>query len=182
MKLCKRCNRQKPLEEMAKSKAYKDGYRNECKCCRAELFKAWTKSNPKRQNYNKQYRQENAEKFNDPEYAKRYYQTHKDRLDEKNKKWAKANRKQSNLIKDNWRRLNPEQHRKIQAARRARLLKATPKWADLQKIEQIYLNCPIGMEVDHVIPLKGKNICGLHIETNLQYLSKSDNCKKGNRF
>jgi hypothetical protein len=182
MKFCKHCNKQKELEEMAKSKAYKDGYRNECRSCRAKLFKAWTKSSIKRQAYNKQYRQENAKKFNDPEYAKRYYQEHKERLDKENKKWAKNNREQSNLIKRNWRKLNPKQHRKTQAARRARLLKATPKWADLEKIKQVYLNCPSNMEVDHVIPLKGKNICGLHIETNLQYLSKSDNCKKGNKF
>ena len=58
----------------------------------------------------------------------------------------------------------------------------TPKWANLDKIREFYENCPDGMEVDHIIPLRGKDITGLHIETNLQYLSKSDNSRKGNRF
>lgn len=66
--------------------------------------------------------------------------------------------------------------------RRALKIRATPKWANLDKIKQIYKNCPEGYHVDHIIPLKGKNICGLHIETNLQYLPASENIKKGNKF
>lgn len=68
------------------------------------------------------------------------------------------------------------------AYRRALKLNATPKWADLEKIKEIYLNCPAGYHVDHIVPLKGKNICGLHIETNLQYLPASENLKKSNKF
>ena len=60
--------------------------------------------------------------------------------------------------------------------RRARKLKQTPKWADLNKIKEIYLNCPEGCEVDHIHPLsKG----GLHVHYNLQYLSISENRSKG---
>jgi hypothetical protein len=99
-----------------------------------------------------------------------------------NKEWAVKNRTRSRAIKQNWHRKNLHQRRWQEAKRRARILHATPKWADLKKIKAIYTNCPKGIEVDHVIPLKGKNICGLHVESNLQYLSKSDNCKKGNKF
>ncbi len=59
---------------------------------------------------------------------------------------------------------------------------ATPPWANLDKIKEIYDNCPEGYHVDHIIPLKGKNISGLHVETNLQYLTAYENRSKGNRF
>lgn len=51
--------------------------------------------------------------------------------------------------------------------------------ADPIKIREIYLNCPIGYEVDHIIPLsKG----GKHHENNLQYLTIAENRKKGNKI
>lgn len=65
---------------------------------------------------------------------------------------------------------------------RARKKKALPKWADIVKIKKIYLNCPEGYEVDHIIPIKGKLICGLHVHNNLQYLIASENRSKGNNF
>lgn len=58
----------------------------------------------------------------------------------------------------------------------------TPTWANLDEIRRIYLNCPEGYHVDHIIPLRGKLISGLHIETNLQYLPAIDNLIKGNSF
>lgn len=59
---------------------------------------------------------------------------------------------------------------------------ATPLWADLESIEQFYENCPSGFNVDHIIPLKGKNVCGLHVLNNLQYLTPKDNLKKHNHY
>jgi len=75
------------------------------------------------------------------------------------------------------------------AKRRAIKLKASPLWADDIKIKQIYLE-RINKEfktggkyhVDHIIPLQGKNVCGLHIENNLQILPASENIKKSNKF
>jgi hypothetical protein len=68
------------------------------------------------------------------------------------------------------------------AKRKANKLNATPSWADLQKIKEIYDNCPEGYHVDHIIPLQGMYVCGLHVENNLQYLSASENTSKGNKY
>ena len=70
----------------------------------------------------------------------------------------------------------------VSAKRRAAKLNATPKWANLQKIKEIYNNCPQGYHVDHIIPLQGKNVCGLHVENNLQYLLARDNLVKSNKL
>ena len=77
---------------------------------------------------------------------------------------------------------NPHFKKSHCAKRRALQLNATPKFADLNKIKEIYKNCPKGYVVDHIIPLQGKNVCGLHVEWNLQYLTPSANCSKSNKL
>jgi hypothetical protein len=67
-------------------------------------------------------------------------------------------------------------------SRKAQKLKATPKWADLDKIKEIYRNRPEGYHVDHIIPLVSSRVCGLHVEHNLQYLPASENIRKKNNF
>lgn len=57
-----------------------------------------------------------------------------------------------------------------------------PKWADLEKIQAIYANCPPDKVVDHIIPLRGKLVSGLHVHNNLQYLTPAENAAKGNKF
>ena len=62
---------------------------------------------------------------------------------------------------------------------RARKKNQTPPWADLDKIKEIYLNCPKGYEVDHIHPMsKG----GLHVDYNLQYLTSLENKIKNNKI
>ena len=59
----------------------------------------------------------------------------------------------------------------------------TPSWANREKMNSIYKEARIlGLEVDHILPLQGKTVCGLHVETNLQLLTKTENLKKGNRY
>lgn len=100
-----------------------------------------------------------------------------------------------------WRLANKDKHlkanREYKARNRARMnadkalykatrLKATPHWlTDLQLCE-ISLYYIVGqllnLQVDHIIPLKGKDVQGLHVPWNLQLLTKSENCRKGNRI
>ena len=62
------------------------------------------------------------------------------------------------------------------------IIERTPEWCDLDKISEIYNKCPKSMVVDHIIPLRGKAVSGLHVPENLQYLSASDNMKKLNKY
>lgn len=68
------------------------------------------------------------------------------------------------------------------AKRHAAKLNRTPKWADQKVISEIYQNCPPGHDVDHIIPLQGRNVSGLHVPANLQYLTIVENRSKGNKF
>lgn len=75
---------------------------------------------------------------------------------------------------------NPHYFNEKAARYRARKLKACPKWVSRKELQNIYDNRPEQHHVDHIIPLQGKYVCGLHVPWNLQYLSISDNCSKGN--
>jgi hypothetical protein len=68
------------------------------------------------------------------------------------------------------------------ARRRAAKLARTPPWVDHGHIKTIYQDCPEGYQVDHIIPLQGELVSGLHVPWNLQHLPASENCSKNNRF
>lgn len=79
-----------------------------------------------------------------------------------------------------WRENNKAYDAARSAGRRAKVKQATPLWADVDKIVEIYQNCPAGYHVDHIVPLNATNACGLHVEYNLQYLTAEENWRKGN--
>lgn len=55
-------------------------------------------------------------------------------------------------------------------------------WTESEEIIKFYENCPDGYHVDHILPLKGKLVSGLHVLANLQYLTAEENLRKGNKF
>lgn len=77
---------------------------------------------------------------------------------------------------------NVEAERARKNSRRSYLKRVTPAWADREAIREFYANCPTGHEVDHIIPVQGKHVTGLHVLGNLQYLPMPDNRRKSNLF
>lgn len=72
--------------------------------------------------------------------------------------------------------------REYQRTRKALKMARMPAWADRTAIQKIYSECPRGYHVDHIIPLQGELVSGLHVENNLQYLTAFENLSKHNKF
>lgn len=81
-----------------------------------------------------------------------------------------------------WKKNNRVTYNAYLASRKTRVRQATPKWSNLAAVRAFYLKCPPGHHVDHIIPINGKNVSGLHIIENLQYLPAAINLQKSNKF
>lgn len=100
------------------------------------------------------------------------------------------NNREAELARDvEWAKNNLHKKREYRAKRRAAILKATPLWANDQAIKRIYVEAAfltkatgIRYEVDHIIPLQGKNVCGLHVANNLQVIKMIQNRQKAVRY
>ena len=93
-----------------------------------------------------------------------------------------AYRAEAILRSREWRRNNPKHHNALTAAHKKTVKIRTPKWADMSRIVEFYKGCPDGYHVDHVIPLRGNIVSGLHVVENLQYLPARENISKSNRY
>lgn len=113
------------------------------------------------------------------------YREKKDTILASNAKWREDNIEQMRSIRKAWWEAHPEAPRYYQSVYRASKRRACPPWLSeeqLQEIRDIYKNCPPGHHVDHIVPLNGKTVCGLHVPWNLQYLPALENCRKSNRL
>ena len=104
-----------------------------------------------------------------------------DRLTEPPEKRA-ARLEQAKLKARVWRANNVKHHLALTTAHKKAIKQRTPAWANLQKIVEFYKNCPEGYQVDHIIPLRGKKVSGLHVVENLQYLTAKENRNKSNYY
>jgi hypothetical protein len=80
-------------------------------------------------------------------------------------------------------------HAAAASRRIAQRLRATPAWADEAAMQHFYDEAAqatrasgAAHEVDHIVPLQSKKVCGLHCEANLRVLGRLENIRKGNRF
>lgn len=121
-------------------------------------------------------------------YNKAYYEANRERMLELHKKYRERDpEKRKEYLRKH--RSTPEAKAKraaYEAARRFKKLSATPSWLtdeDKQNIMQIYAYAAsLGYHVDHIVPLKNPEVCGLHVPWNLQALPPIDNMKKKNSF
>ena len=128
-----------------------------------------------------------------PEYNRRrardWYKANQEYSLKRMVQWRNNNREISRLASTRWAKNNPARVLANINARRARLLQAIPAWADLDAIGLIYekrkqISLDTGMvhHVDHIVPLRGKLVCGLHVSWNLRIIPARDNLQKGSRI
>ena len=163
VKFCSSCNKNLVLSSFSKCK--RDNYQSRCKKCKSK------------------YQKENKDKK--LLWQTKYRNNNKEFLNQKHREYHKNNKEKESIYRKLYANKNRDKLRYNYAKRRATKKQAMPKWLNeeqILKIKEIYKNCPKGYHVDHIIPLQGKNICGLHVPENLQYLSKSENLSKGNKF
>lgn len=105
--------------------------------------------------------------------------------------WNKKNKDKINAKAKRWRERNKHKVAAFAAVRRAAIGQATPAWLtkedksliyDLYKeSERLSKETGIKHSVDHIVPLRGKEVSGLHVPWNLQIMILIDNVKKKNK-
>jgi hypothetical protein len=117
-----------------------------------------------------------------------YRVEHREEARDRSAKWSAENPDWARERVAIWHRENRDKSCAKRAKRRAALVNRTPVWADLKIIAEIYAEAQrltettgVPHHVDHIIPLHGKTVSGLHVEGNLQILTAQENLRKSNR-
>ncbi len=164
--LCTECNREWLENNRDLRLTITRQYNQRNKEPKAEALREWRKQNPGK--VRAQWRRHDAEN-----------------REKRNLNAANFRRKNPGRIKaanSKYRRSHMAKSRAWCAARKARIRQAMPSWVDASAIMRIYQECPPGMHVDHIVPLRGKNVSGLHVPWNLQYLAAIENQRKNNKM
>ena len=136
-----------------------------------------------------------------------WHAAHKETENARNRAWRKNNQLKANSVSALWHEKHPERQEGYSktnytrhkphfvakcAKRRAAKLRATPPWLtkeQLRRIEDFYAEAArlqaadgIKRHVDHIYPLQGKTVCGLHVPWNLQILTSAANLRKSNKL
>lgn len=166
MKLCCACNQEKSVELFNKRAASRDGLQRRCKECE-RLYKL---------------QRVDLEK----ERQAKWYEKNKEAKNQASRFWYLANKESVTQRSAKWLRNNPVKSRQINARKKAIKLRATPPWADadliagMYEVAQLFRNVGVRMEVDHIVPLKGTTVSGLHTHDNLQLMVSKKNAAKNN--
>lgn len=173
MKVCSLCKKEKLLSEFHKKKASKDGYRKQCKSCRKEAAKL----------YSPLYYSRNKDKI------RQYREDNMEMLSIAAKQWRERNKESFRQVKRDWQQRNSDLSNAATAKRRAAKKQATPLWANVFFISEIYALAKMRerllggkWQVDHIVPLTSELVCGLHWEQNLQVIREEENKRKHNRY
>jgi hypothetical protein len=171
-----------------------------------EYLQVWRAKNPEKvAATNKKYDEKNRDKRS--EYAKQYRKANPEKVQELAKAWAKANpekiRGYMQKASKAWHERNPdylsnfykankERYVAARARRRAAQDSATPAWltaidkAMIQEMYDVsearYIQTGIKHHVDHIVPINGKSVAGMHVPWNLQVITAHENLSKGWRF
>lgn len=135
----------------------------------------------------REYYAKNFEKYQ--QYRKDYYNTNREQLIECGKIYREENKQLISEKKKKYYETHKLDCKVRNAARRKRTKQATPIWANEDAIQEIYTQCQLMNEtsdevyvVDHIIPLRGKAVCGLHVESNLRIITQKENAAKSNKL
>jgi 5-methylcytosine-specific restriction endonuclease McrA len=126
------------------------------------------------------------------ERVAKWHAENSDRVAAARKRWYEKNKEKSSENARKYAQENPEWKAAHCAKRRASKLRACPSWLTAEQLKEIesfykeakrlFKETEIPHHVDHIIPLQGKNVSGLHVPWNLQVLTASANSKKNNRY
>jgi len=170
MKTCTKCGECKPLELFPKLTRAKDGRRERCRTCHAEDTRAYKQTDTAKAARKSLYERTKNHVL---QQSRDWYKANKARRVEASKRWVEANRKRVSY--------NARQYQ-------LRRINSIPPWADEAKTEAVYAEARalrelgVDAEVDHIIPLRGKHVSGLHWHGNLRLLLAWDNRRKSNRL
>lgn len=184
MKTCTTCSVTKALVDFPKQKRNKDGRDGSCKTCNTARAKAYYWANrDKCQAYHK------AKRAEDPTAADARTKAWMAANPERRAAWRKQNAERLSASFRDWRLANPDKMAAKKAARRARQARATLAGDYKEALAAIYQRSALLSEVtgvkhhvDHIVPLKGRDVCGLHVPWNLQCIPALENISKKNRY
>lgn len=175
-KHCKRCVTDKPLEAFSVQNIRKEGRYPTCKACvNLRSRERYAKDPAKFNEYNR------ALYVADPEQGRALRKKSRD----KNPETTKASRRK-------WQQANAGVTNSYTAEYRASKLQATPKWLTEEQRQEMVAVYELAkelqwlssepLEVDHIVPLQGAEVSGLHVPWNLQILPRGLNRQKTNKI